>query len=112
MSQEEGPSNPKGKGIDPREWGNINISQESFDLEAQAAAMKSLETQPKEQQREKPHHHKKMQSVSWENRQQPSNAHELSGKWQGKHTEYPTELQPVAQIAPKSYLGTALRNIG
>ena len=37
-SREEGPSRRKGKGIDPREWGNVNISQESLDVDAQAAA--------------------------------------------------------------------------
>jgi hypothetical protein len=40
-SREEGPSKPKGKGVDPREWGNVNISKESLDIEAQAAALRS-----------------------------------------------------------------------
>ena len=34
-SRGEGPSRLKGKAIDPREWGNMNISQESLDLGAQ-----------------------------------------------------------------------------
>ena len=42
MSKGEGTSRPKGKGIDPREWGNLNISQEELNIEAQAAALKSL----------------------------------------------------------------------
>ena len=33
-SREEGTSRKKGKGIDPREWGNVNISRESLDVEA------------------------------------------------------------------------------
>ena len=41
-SRGEGPSRRKGKGIDPREWGNVNISQESLDVNAQTAAWQSL----------------------------------------------------------------------
>lgn len=33
-SNEEGPLKNKGKGIDHREWGKVNISQESLNLEA------------------------------------------------------------------------------
>jgi hypothetical protein len=42
-SRGEGPARPKGKTIDPKEWGNVNISQESLNIEAQAAALESLE---------------------------------------------------------------------
>ena len=38
-SQGEGTSKLKGKGIDPRKWGNLNISRESLDIEAQRAAL-------------------------------------------------------------------------
>ena len=41
-SREGGTSRPKGKGIDPREWGNVNISQESLDINAQEAALRSF----------------------------------------------------------------------
>ena len=41
-SRGEGNSKAKGKTIDPREWGGVNISHESLDLEAQAAALKSF----------------------------------------------------------------------
>ena len=48
--RETGLSNPKskGKGIDPREWGNMNISQESLNVEAQAAALDSYTQQSKQ----------------------------------------------------------------
>ena len=42
-SRGEGPSRPKGKGPDPLDWGNVNISRESLDLEAQAAALNSFQ---------------------------------------------------------------------
>ena len=41
-SRREGPSEPKGKGIDPREWGNAHLSEEDLDLDAQAAALNSF----------------------------------------------------------------------
>ena len=45
-SRGEGPSEPKGKGPDPMEWGGLNISRESLDLEAQAAALASSAKEP------------------------------------------------------------------
>ena len=46
-SRGEGPSNlnPKGKAIDPREWGNVDLNPEELDVEAQAAALNSLAQQ-------------------------------------------------------------------
>ena len=41
-SREEGPPRQKGKTIDPREWGNVNISQDSLDIAAQTAALESF----------------------------------------------------------------------
>jgi hypothetical protein len=40
-SQEEGPSKPKGKGRDPREWGNINLTEQEMDPAIQQAALDS-----------------------------------------------------------------------
>src|SRR6267378_3259111 len=37
-SHEEGPSGPKGKGVDPRNWGNIQLDEDEADVEAQQAA--------------------------------------------------------------------------
>ena len=41
---EAGPSEPKGKSVDPREWGNINLSEGELDVEVQAATLNSYET--------------------------------------------------------------------
>ena len=38
-SRGEGPSKNKGKTIDPREWGNVDIEHEDLDVEAQEAAL-------------------------------------------------------------------------
>ena len=96
-SREEGPSKDKGKGIDPREWGNVNISRESLDRDAQAAALASIEKLKQEKGRKhKPSHHRTGRSN--DRRSQP--------------IQLPAESRPVAQIAPRSYLGTALNNVG
>ena len=96
-SQEEGPSRDKGKGIDPREWGNVNISRESLDPEAQAAALASIvNPRPEKDGKSKFAHHGKTKRP--DHRAQP--------------IQLPAESRPVAQIAPRSYLGTALNSIG
>jgi len=38
-SCEEGPSQPKGKSIDPRNWGNVNLEESEIDIEAQREAL-------------------------------------------------------------------------
>jgi len=42
--REEGPSGLKGKGIDPRNWGNVQLPEEEADVEAQQAALDSFST--------------------------------------------------------------------
>ena len=84
-SRGEGLSRPKGKGIDPKEWGNLNINQDSLDIEAQAAALESIM-----------HQKKREEKIS---RRIP-------------HPQLPVEFCPAAQIAANSYLGNALKNIG
>ncbi|KAF8871733.1 hypothetical protein CPB84DRAFT_1967661 [Gymnopilus junonius] len=41
-SREEGPSEPKGKGIDPRNWGAAGLSNSELDPKAQAAALATI----------------------------------------------------------------------
>ncbi|KAG1853450.1 hypothetical protein DFJ58DRAFT_728201 [Suillus subalutaceus] len=40
-SCEEGPSNPKGKGVDPCNWGNANLDELEVDLDAQREALET-----------------------------------------------------------------------
>ena len=44
---EPGPFNPKGKGIDPCEWKNLELNEEKMDLMAQEAVL-NLYKSPKE----------------------------------------------------------------
>ena len=39
----EGPSNPKGKGVDPCNWGDAQLSNTELDVDAQHAALESLQ---------------------------------------------------------------------
>ena len=90
-SRGEGPSGPKGKSIDPREWGNINISHESLDIEAQTAALNSFKVHPKE----------KDPKLGRNNAQRSKRLGDSLSK-RSKHAGKPAESQPSAQIAPKA----------
>jgi hypothetical protein len=92
-SRREGPSQPKRKGLDPTEWGNLNISQESLDVEAQAAAFKSIAQGNKTRERRPT--------------KKSTKTHRANSK--ARHSSrLPAESRPVAQIAQGSYLGMAL----
>ena len=98
-SRGEGTSKPKSKGIDPREWGNVNISQESLDVETQAAALKSFAPENKTSKQRYEKGSRRTHQSDPGNNQLPSNL-------------LPAESCPVAQLAKNSYLGMALRNVG
>jgi hypothetical protein len=98
-SRGEGASRPKGKGIDPREWGNVNISQESLDIEAQAAAYRSILQERQTSKPKEVHMAKEPQPAGRRNHRSPS-------------VRLPAASRPVAQLAQGSYLGMALRNVG
>ena len=115
-SRGEGPSRPKGKVIDPREWGNVNISQESLNIDAQAAALDSFKNQADNREHlAKPHRRRnrsRSASLNHSRRHASHQPAEQRGKRSSKRSRRPAETQPAAQIAPKSYLGTALRSVG
>ena len=54
ISARAGPSKTKGKGVDPSNWGNVNLNQEELDLEAQQAALESLKQGYLKRKAEKP----------------------------------------------------------
>ena len=105
----------KGKTIDPREWGNVNISRESLDLEAQAIALDSFKLRYPTNghlEEETPRPRNRSPEVN----QDPARRHARHSETTRKRrhnrpVSRPVEIQPAPQIAPKSFLGTALRNI-
>lgn len=98
LSKGEGPSKPKGKEIDPREWGNLDINQDELDVEAQAAALKSLAHEHRDKKKQGKEHTKARRVSRGAHRSLP--------------LRLPAESRPVAQIAQDSYLGMTLRNVG
>ena len=112
-SRGEGPSRQKGKAIDPREWGNVNFSSDSLDVDAQAAAFDSLK------KRHGSHKNTRRSGAYEKGTETKSSGKEKAQRRKGHHSRgnarpsgRPAESQPVAQIAPKSYLGSALRHVG
>ena len=113
-SRGEGPSKPKGKGIDPREWGNVNISNESLDLGAQAAALNSFKKDTKgtkeHARRRDGHRNGKTRSSKKDHVRQKKHSKHAPPRHEASLR--PLGTQPAAQIAPQSYLGSALKNVG
>ena len=97
-SRGEGASRPKGKGIDPREWENVNISQESLDIDAQAAAWKSLA-------------HGQKTDKQTDLRKGETDRCTPHRDYRSQSAQLPAASRPVAQLAQDSYLWMALRNV-
>ena len=108
-SRDEGPSNlnNKGKTIDPREWGNVDFDREELDIDAQAAALESFKDQNDAQDPSSGRKSRQKKSRSKDN----SRRHTKKSTDKRKHPRRHAETQPSAQIAPKSYLGAALKTI-
>ncbi|KAF8804895.1 hypothetical protein BYT27DRAFT_7243553 [Phlegmacium glaucopus] len=119
-SRGEGPSDPKGKRIDPKEWGNLNLSAESLDIEAQVAALKSFHSNNKSKEHSKKRYSRHKERAPASHRNNPAASVMDNTQYRDSHHRTksptrairPTESRPAAQIAPKSYLGTALNNVG
>ncbi|KAJ3510780.1 hypothetical protein NLJ89_g4475 [Agrocybe chaxingu] len=117
VSRGEGPSNLKGKAVDPREWGaNAGLSDNELDVEAQRAALESLRPISGEN---KSHHKSKKRRSKKQNvkKEHDSLPHDDKGTsllapqvqpTPRKTKTLPATARPVAQIPAKSYLGVAL----
>ncbi|KAG5649973.1 hypothetical protein H0H81_001274, partial [Sphagnurus paluster] len=107
---EAGPSEPKGKEVDPRNWGSAGLTESDVDVEAQAAALKSIQQQKlkaKKLAREIPPH---VETITHENENAQIRPVRRAVEQRAKRTR-PDASRPVAQIAPKSYLGVALEQV-
>lgn len=95
-SHQEGPSNPKEKGRDPREWRNIHLNENEMDAALQQAALESY--------KERNQFNKDLKKCTC--RRKASRGREPS-----QRCARPPESRPVAQMTPDSFLGIALRNL-
>ena len=92
----EGPSQPKNRGPDPRDWGNVQLDKSEMDAVLQQAAYKSYKEQGQ-----------------YENQQKKCEHCWMTNREQGPSQQQtrPPESHPLAQIAPDSFLRVALRNL-
>ena len=123
-SQGEGPSQPKGKGVDPRNWGNIGIDVEELDPEKQREELAQYERQRKE----KPLKAARVKPVGQTTGEQPKKPQKgrrapqkdaltlgtdrlakMSKKDSSRKRKRHAELRPAEQIRADSFLGKALR---
>ncbi|KAF8875585.1 hypothetical protein BD779DRAFT_1476020 [Infundibulicybe gibba] len=122
-SRGEGPSQPKGKGIDPREWGNIQMSDDEMNLENQRRALKEFADKKKRGEKNM----KKSKRDRKHSPAKPMEAEPISASMMRRvkdvaHGRTPVgvhskrkmtraEMRPADQIASKSYLGKALKDL-
>ena len=120
---EPGPSNLKGKGIDPREWGNLELNEEEMDLMAQEAVL-NLYKSPKENtgyEREHPSKKKLKNRSKSRSKKQSAKEKASSEVNDNTHNNMLSDIQKLmrphtksraaAQIAPKSSIGLALNKV-
>jgi hypothetical protein len=107
-------SGSKGKGIDPRNWGNVHLSEDEANLEAQQAALNSFNSNNIQFERDDPPHAAVAQSEPEGHGESTARSHRASKTptvWVPKNTR-PLISRPEAQIAPKSFLGVTLNKLG
>jgi hypothetical protein len=116
---DEGPSGSKGKNVDPRNWGNVQLNEEEADVEAQQAALDSLRARKKQSKRGQrdlpPHLNQAIAPTEPErhkNSARPSQRASKTPVIQVPKNARPPESRPEAQIAPKSFLGITLQKVG
>ena len=98
-SQGEGTSKAKWKGTDPLKWGNVNISQESLNIEAQVAAFRSIVQE--------------RQTIEWPRAMVAKETHQVAYRdLRSPPTHLLAASRPVAQLGQDSYLGRALCEVG
>ncbi|KAF4613229.1 hypothetical protein D9613_010697 [Agrocybe pediades] len=105
--REEGPSRSKGKGIDPREWGNMPSDEEPVNIVAQQAALDAFRAQRVAAKTAIPPVNIKSTRASAQLTNRALDAKARHAKSLANAT-LPAAVQPAAQIDARSYLGVAL----
>ncbi|PPQ81411.1 hypothetical protein CVT25_015921 [Psilocybe cyanescens] len=112
----EGPSKPnKGKGPDPREWGNVSLGNDEINLEAQHAELKKIEKAFQKQKaliKKIEDANKLKVSIEPGDRSvQPTLAPRDNIGCSMHQTEHPATSRAINQLAPNSYLACTLDNM-
>lgn len=109
----EGPSNPKGKGVDPREWGAAGLNDADLDIDNQQAILNSIRQRKAEAEASTQRRHVDIPPAA--NLQAP--IHTLPDSRYYARTsvtparEIPVNMRADAQINPNSYLGATFDNL-
>jgi hypothetical protein len=129
-SHNEGPSNRKGKGPDPKNWGAVDLSDSELNMEAQKAALDSfaqkklntdlvhynssdaedepvVKKQPKKKASKNSEQAKAQKSRAASERHTP----QVDDHKKAQLERTARNNEPSNQIAPKSYLGRALEQL-
>lgn len=114
-SRGEGPSKPKDKGVDPREWGDLP-DEEGIDLEQQRAAFASYEQmmqEPRGERRDnaKPTGRAPTERAHHKGTKKPREKSAPAKKKHAAKNSRPAQSRPEAQIKRKSYVGVTLGKI-
>ena len=109
---ETGTSVSKGKHIDPREWGDVELNDEEVDIDAQEVALKAYKKALVRETKK----NKKNKKKYAKNEHKSTSGNDLDIPKVNKHQNVPKEehragSRPVAQIAPESSLGVALTGV-
>jgi len=113
VPREEGHSGSKGKGIDPRNWGNVQLDDDEANIEAQQAALDSFRSKNKPFERDEPPHSSVVPSEPEKHGESAARSQRASKTPTvrvPKNTR-PLISRPEAQIAPKSFLGVTLKKL-
>jgi len=121
VSRGEGPSTAKGKGRDPRNWGNLDLDELETDIEAQRAALEQMNEllRLKKAKAAADAIYATNADNSAEPRVEEENEQESSfqpirnkavpiGSSKGFRTD---QVRPINQVAPNSFIGQTLNNI-
>jgi len=112
VPREEGHSGSKGKGIDPRNWGNVQLDEDEANINAQQAALDSFRSKNKpfeRKLRDEPPHSSVVHSEPERRGDNTARSQRASNT---RVVRVPKNTRPIesrrgpeAQIAPKGFLG-------
>lgn len=117
-SRGEGPSRLKGKAVDPREWGAVDLENEEVDVEAQRAMLENFNalkgTLRDTGKSKKDTHRRARETKVPRSRAAPKGSlppHAVRSSQTPRQSEA-RDVRPAQVINPKSYVGVTLNQVG
>jgi hypothetical protein len=109
----EGPSNPKGKGADPRNWGGIDLNKDELDVAKQKAAFDSYHVRRKKHTKNTSKKSRGVDKVRYVTPTTDISRSEIVEKTRKDYRakKHAAGVRPVMQIPEDSYLGAAFKQV-